>query len=142
MTTGVTFIVPGPPVAKGRPRATAVGGHARMYTPRTPVTYEALVGVCAADAQAQRSLGVTMGPVAVVVRIIHPRPQRLMRRADPPGLLWAPVKPDIDNTLKAILDGCKCLWRDDAQVVQVSVSKHYAEKTGAARAEVTALELP
>lgn len=37
------FTVPGRPHGKGRPRATVVNGHARLYTPDTTAAYEAAV---------------------------------------------------------------------------------------------------
>ena len=38
-------------------------------------------------------------------------------------------KPDIDNVIKAILDGLnEVAYKDDAQVVNVSASKYYSDE--------------
>lgn len=38
------------------------------------------------------------------------------------------VKPDLDNLVKSILDGLNGIaWHDDAQIVQLNVSKSYSE---------------
>jgi Holliday junction resolvase RusA-like endonuclease len=40
-------------------------------------------------------------------------------------------KPDADNVLKAMCDGMNgVVWRDDAQAVEVSVSKRYGPTPG------------
>lgn len=42
----VIFEVPGKPQGKGRPRASVVGGHARMYTPAGTASYENKIMLC------------------------------------------------------------------------------------------------
>lgn len=42
----VIFEVPGKPQGKGRPRASVVGGHARMYTPAGTASYENRIMLC------------------------------------------------------------------------------------------------
>lgn len=130
----LTFTIPGPPKGKGRPRATTAAGHARMYTPRSTASYESLVRLVADGARA--GAAPIEGPVGVSVHVVLPRPKRLMRKADPAGLVVCASKPDVDNVVKAILDGCKVLWRDDAQVARLEAWKDYAEKDGAPRVVV------
>lgn len=64
---------------------------------------------------------------------VLPRPQRLMRNRDPLGVVWAPVKPDRDNIVKAVQDAMRQVWRDDALVVVGSEAKVYAERHGRPR---------
>lgn len=135
----LTFTIPGPPKGKGRPRATTVGGHARMYTDKKTASYESLVRLVAE--QARGALSPLEGPLGVAIHIVLPRPKRLMRRADPAGLLVCWSKPDTDNVVKAVLDGCACLWRDDAQVARLEAWKDYAEKDGSPRVGVRVWEL-
>jgi Holliday junction resolvase RusA-like endonuclease len=41
------------------------------------------------------------------------------------------TKPDCDNTIKAVFDGLNGVaWRDDVQVVDLTVSKRYAKIPG------------
>ena len=77
-----------------------------------------------------------VGPVGVDVRCVLARPKRLTRKADADGLLWAPKRPDVDNLVKTVLDGCAAAWGDDAQVVRLTATKVYAERDGAARTDV------
>ena len=130
-----SFTIPGPPRGKGRPRF----GQGRTFTDAKTVAYERSVSAAAFAAMR----GVTFdGPVAVDLLIVVARPKRLLRRRDPDGLLWAPVRPDADNVRKAILDGLARHWKDDSQVCAGSTLKLYAERWGAPRVEVTVRELP
>lgn len=124
MTEPIRFRVPGQPIAKGRPRAFRTASGVRMHTPGRTVAYEAAVGLAA------RAAGVVPvdGPLSMEVVIVLARPARLCRKFDPPGRLWAPVKPDADNVVKAVSDGlvkAGCL-HDDAPIVYVTAWKHYA----------------
>ena len=134
MSAIITFEVPGQPRGKGRPRATVRGGHARMYTPAETEAYESLVRMCAAQALSGRPI--FEGPVEVMVQIVLARPKRLCRKADPIGRILCASKPDADNVVKAILDGCKVLWRDDAQVAHMDVWKYYAARDEAPHVRV------
>ena len=128
-----SFIVPGPPRGKGRPRFV---GHA--YTDAKTVAYERTVR----DAALLALRGIVLeGPVAVDLLIVVARPQRLHRRCDPDGHIWAPARPDADNVRKAILDGLARHWKDDVQVCAESTRKVYAEREGVPRVEVTIREL-
>lgn len=118
----IAFTVPGPPVPKGRPRVTRAG-HA--FTPKRTRDYEALVNACAKRAAEGRTFA---GPVEVWAIVWLPRPKRLMRQRDPEGTVPCFKRPDIDNVLKAVLDGMGALWDDDGQVQRVIVEKCYAPK--------------
>ena len=50
------------------------------------------------------------------------------RLAAAAGQVRATKKPDADNVLKGLKDGCNgIVWRDDAQVVSIILKKSYAE---------------
>ncbi len=50
------------------------------------------------------------------------------------GELRPTKKPDLDNLIKGIKDGCnKIIWHDDSQIVDMTVRKFYSEQP---RAEV------
>jgi Holliday junction resolvase RusA-like endonuclease len=124
------FVVPGEPVAKGRPRVTARGGRARAYTPARTRAYEALVADCARLA-AETAGGWEVGrrvPLRVTVEAIHARPGRLFRVSDDAGRTPRVARPDVDNVAKAILDGLdqSGIWGDDAQVVDLVATKRHA----------------
>jgi len=72
------------------------------------------------------------GPVAVRIVFELPRPKTLPKR------VTAHVKkPDLDKLARGSLDAMKgVLWNDDAQVVELQVSKRYAPVQPQARVEV------
>lgn len=127
------FLAPLPPRGKGRPRATTRAGHATVYTPTETRRWEDALTMIA-----QPHLGgaIIEAPVRVDILAVAPRPKRLMRRADPDGLIWRPAKPDGDNVRKAVLDALRAYWRDDAQVVSGETLSAYAERTGQPRVVV------
>lgn len=117
------FRVPGPP----RPRGRLVFGRdfaGRRNAHRSPRSkaYERVVHLCAATALAAsgREPFARGEPVGVVINLFLPRPRRA-----PPGK-WASRRPDLDNYVTGILNGCACLWHDDAQVVYLEAAKTYA----------------
>jgi Holliday junction resolvase RusA-like endonuclease len=116
-------VIPGDPVAKGRPRSSARGGRVIVRTPERTRRAEAWVAACAADAA---QTGPMVGPLVLRAVFSRVRPKRLRRKSDPRGAVWAPTKPDTDNYLKLLKDGLKALWGDDAQVVHVEAAKVYA----------------
>lgn len=121
----IEFVVYGRPKGKGRPRFT-LDGHA--YTPQATKAYEKEIR------QAFREAGGTSFgsvPVSVEVTAYYPVPKSA-RKADKEamaaGLVVPMVKPDIDNVLKAILDGIQGndgAFHDDVQVVSVRAEKRY-----------------
>ncbi len=131
----VEFVVYGRPKGKGRPRFT-LDGHA--YTPQTTRMYEKEIRQ-AFQAAGGTSFGSV--PVAVDVVAYYPIPKSA-RKADKEamaaGLVVPMVKPDIDNVLKAILDGIQGndgAFHDDVQVVSIRAEKRY-DRIGAEGAVV------
>lgn len=125
----VEFFVPGQPVGKGRPRATVRAGRARLYTPAKTEKYEARVALFAQQAMAGRP--VMAGPVALSVTALFPIPPSWPKKrqaAARAGTEQHTKRPDADNCAKAILDGLNgVVWKDDSQVVTLSIEKRYAE---------------
>lgn len=132
----LAFTIPGDPVAKGRPRVSMAGGFARAYTPKRTRTYESIVRDAAAAAVAQAGGSWPLaGPLHVEIRAVFRRPGRLFRRSDPDGLIPHDRRPDLDNVVKAVLDGMDGagVWQDDAQVAQATPSKWYGRIVGERR---------
>lgn len=123
----VAFKVYGKPVGKGRPRYTSAGGFGRMYTPRATRDYERTV----ADEYKRAGGWVMEKPVMVTIMQAFPIPKgaskkeaQLMREYQ----IVPSCKPDIDNVVKAVLDGLNGVaYRDDTQVVAVVSEKCYAD---------------
>lgn len=118
------FTVPGKPHGKGRPRATVVNGHARLYTPDTTAAYEAAVR----DAGAPHFDAPIAGPVRlrIVAYFEMPRSWSKRKRAEMQGQFHT-QKPDGDNVLKSFKDGLNGIaWNDDCQVADARVVKRWA----------------
>ena len=126
----VDFIVPGEPVAKGRARSFVRNGHVAHFTPERTARYENLVRLAAQQAMAGRSP--LEGAVHLTVSAIFAIPSSWSkkRQALARGDLVT-KRPDLDNVVKAIKDGCNgVLWRDDCQVAALIASKTYGEIPG------------
>ncbi|RSB74358.1 RusA family crossover junction endodeoxyribonuclease [Burkholderia multivorans] len=136
----VVFVVPGKPVAKGRPRFVRRGPHVRTYTPEPTERYENLVKMAAR--QAMRDDEPYAGPVRLIVDIGVPIPaswSEKRQRAAAAGAIGATKKPDADNVVKALKDGMNgVVYGDDGQVVDLWVSKRYATTPGV---RIEAIEL-
>lgn len=128
MADVIAFTVPGQPQGKGRAKIVKIGGFSRMATPEKTVAYEGLVALAAQQAMGERQL--LDGPVAVALELECQVPASWSKRKQQQALLGEirpTTKPDVDNSCKAILDGCNgVLWRDDVQVVELSVRKRYS----------------
>jgi len=129
----VAFNIPGQPVAKGRPKFARRGAHVVAYTPAATVSYENLVKMAAT--LAMRGVEPTAGPVALSVSLSMQIPaswSNKRRALAAAGSIAATKKPDADNVLKGIKDGCNgIVWRDDAQVVRIVLEKCYSQTPGA-----------
>lgn len=112
------FVLP----AKGdaRVRAIVADQNAKTLKP-----WRQAVAAAARDAYAGDRVE---GAVLLVVEFRFVRPRSVSVKSRP----FPTVKPDIDKLERSLLDGItdSGLWRDDAQVVQVSKSKVYAERPG------------
>ena len=116
------------PRPKERPRATVVGGHARIYTPKTTEDYEKKIRSAWTKANGSDPL---TGPVVVRIRLGMPIPKSTTKTNK--ALMLArkmrPVtKPDVDNLAKSILDAINGVaYKDDNQIVDLLARKYYAE---------------
>lgn len=124
----ITITIPGQPVAKGRPRATTIGGHARMYTPAKTAAYEQLVAIAGKSAMAGKPPLTTPVAVSMTANLKIPASwPKKRRQAALDGTEYPSIKPDVDNYAKAALDGLNgIVWADDAQVVTMTVHKRYS----------------
>lgn len=115
----IRIIVPGAPIPKARPRMTRVG---HVYTPKRTADYEKLIGLKARAAVAAGGETFPEGvPVRATINIALPPPKK--HREAPTS------KPDIDNYIKAALDGINgIVLHDDSQIVSIHADKVYSEK--------------
>ena len=121
----VELIIPGNPMAKGRPRWSRHG----TYTPEKTVAYETLI----------KELFVIKYPnfkplegslsLNVIAQFSIPKSASKKKRAEMlAGKIRPSGRPDIDNIIKIFADGLNGLaYRDDAQISMVSARKVYGE---------------
>ncbi len=131
----VSFEVPGQPQGKGRPRFTRTG-HA--YTPEKTVQYEALIAARywkALNSQRQTlTEKAKAADVEIEILALYAVPKsdsKVMQGRKLSGQILPRAKPDIDNVAKAVLDALNDFaYRDDSQVVRLTVSKKYSDNPG------------
>lgn len=128
----VSFVVPGAPVPKGRARSRLVRTRdgrqfVSHYTPDETVQYENLIRMCAKDAMHDRYP--LDGPIRLEVTVVIPIPASWSGRKQrdaASGRVGATKKPDVDNFVKALSDGCNGVaWIDDSQIVELVARKQY-----------------
>ena len=125
----IYFTVPGTPVGKGRPKFARRGNFVTAYTPEKTASYENLVKLAAAEAMKGTEL--ITGPVKVRIFLFVTPPASWSNKKRINALnggLFPTSKPDLDNSAKLALDACnKIVWKDDKQVVDLTVRKRYDE---------------
>lgn len=121
----MTFTIEGQPQGKGRPRFTK-SGHA--FTPQATRDYENLIAESFKAAGGELFDGYVCVNISAFYKISQST-TKVKRGMIERGLLKPAVKPDIDNVIKAILDGLNGVaYHDDNQVIKVVAEKHYADK--------------
>lgn len=126
----IRFEIPGEPVAQGRPRASSTGGRVRMYDPQKSRTYKAHVSEIGKEYAPEKPLE---GPL--MVRMIFYRRYlksftKQERRDAEDGIKLPISRPDLSNYAKGIEDALNgIIWKDDSQIVHLSLEKHYAERS-------------
>lgn len=139
LAPAIRFTVPGPIVGKGRARSVPLmrdgrpvigyGGRPMVihHTPEKTTSYESLIRVAAEIAMGDRPP--IAGPVAVSLMLAFAIPASWSKRRHAAALagdIRPTVKPDADNVLKAICDGCNgIVFIDDKQVTEVHLIKRY-----------------
>jgi Holliday junction resolvase RusA-like endonuclease len=119
--------VAGKPMGKGRPRFARGTGVA--YTPAETRTYENLLRAAAQDAMN----GSPPLDCAVVLHMTAtvPVPQSWSKKKQAQalsGALRPTTKPDCDNILKLSDALNEVVFRDDKQIVEARITKHYGER--------------
>lgn len=131
-----TAVVPGEPVAQGRPRFSVRDNHVRAHDPKKNVNYKVYIRLMAARSGPETPVEV---PVRLGLRIYRGIPKswskKKRERADA-GAIRPVTKPDISNILKGVEDALNGLWyHDDSQIVEYGeMGKWYSARP---RIEIT-----
>jgi len=109
------------PHAKERPRTFRMGTRNITTTPPKTRAYEQCLALMARARYKGEPLE---GPLLLEVRFQLLKPKSV-KRSHPI------VRPDLDNYLKAVKDAMNgILWKDDAQVVEMTAAKRYSDRAG------------
>ncbi len=123
MPRTVTIEVEGPPVAKARARVTRRGA----YTPARTREYEGQVALAARLAMGGHAP--FNGPLFTMVEVHLPVPRSWSKKKQAAALagdLRPTSRPDLDNVVKAALDGCAgVVFFNDSQVIECAAVKSY-----------------
>lgn len=127
-----TFTVEGIPVGKGRPKFARRGNFVTAYTPKKTVDYESIVKEAGQAAMGSQEPLET--PVSLYLYVRVPIPASYSKKVTAAcldGSQKPTKKPDADNILKAISDALNGIcYKDDAQIVNIHLSKVYATVPG------------
>lgn len=140
-----SFVIPGDPIGKGRPKVTTAGKHPRTYTPPRTRKWEKVAAGIMEDQWGGK--GALSEPVVMVVDAIAKRPERLCKKKHPDGEMWRIVVPDGDNVLKCVGDALQKanILADDKFVVFWLCRSLYSAKESGSEVRVwlaLAKELP
>lgn len=134
----ITFTIHGEPMGKQRPKATAIGGHARVYTPKNTVQYESKVISAYKEIYGDNIAFPNPDEEVYATIIANFQLQKThygKRGINQSGLdklsgKVNPTKaPDCDNVAKICLDALNGLaYHDDSQITALLVLKCYAEQ--------------
>jgi Holliday junction resolvase RusA-like endonuclease len=122
--------VPGEPKPQSRPRSRAIQKNGKWigttYQPNGPdMDYRSRIATMAAQEMHGAAPWDCPMLVSIVLYVIKPK-------SKPKWKIWADVKPDVDNYVKAILDALQgIVFFNDSQVCALVVSKRYAVDRGA-----------
>lgn len=121
----ISFVLSGDVVPKARPRFTVNG---RVYTPAKTKAYERAIGHAAKISTLNRTIPTGALVVTVEAVLGVPRSWTAKRRQSALDGTTRPdrARADLDNIVKAVLDGCNgILWADDRQVCEIHATKSY-----------------
>lgn len=133
----LAFTITGEPKGQPRPRAFArkMGAvHvARFYDSDVADAWKRAVKRALFEMLEENRWELTLGPVSVSLNFAMPRPKshRSAKGLRPSASKFHVNKPDVDNLAKLILDQITrsgCVWRDDSQVVSLTVHKFWASR--------------
>ena len=124
----VEFEIVGEIMTKQRPRATVIGGHARVYTPTTTTNYENYIKTIFQNKYPNASFG--SKPLRVEIRC-HFKASAELEKVAGYDVHRIPCKKhkDLDNVAKIVLDSLNGIaFDDDKQIIGLTCSKVYTDE--------------
>lgn len=129
----ISFRIQGEVKGKMRPKATAFGHHARVYTPNAQVNNETWIRneyYNAVKTFENKSFGDV--PIKVEIYVYRKIPKSFSKKKTQKALygeIFPTTKPDLDNQIKTILDALNgYAFDDDSQIVEIGARKVYSQQ--------------
>jgi len=121
----LNLFIPGPPVAKGRPRVSTLGGVVRTYTPKRTASWEAFAVGMMMEAWGRPAP--IRGALSLSVVALFPRPKRMIWKTKPMPREPHLGRPDADNLAKSVCDALE-KWNvhNDSTIWSLDIKKMYA----------------
>ena len=119
----IQFKIKGEIKTKQRPRATIIGGHARVYSSKDTIMYENYV-----KSEYQRQCAYYLGtePLKATVTAYFLPSNELAKYGDEVKHVACMKNKDLDNIAKTILDALNGIaYEDDKQIVELHCEKYY-----------------
>ena len=119
----IQFTIKGEIKTKQRPRATIIGGHARVYSSKDTILYENYV-----KSEFQRQCAYYLGtePLKATITAYFLPSNELAKYGQDVKYVACMKNKDLDNIAKTILDALNGLaYEDDKQIVELHIEKYY-----------------
>jgi len=130
----IKLIIPGEPIAKGRPRVCKFG----TFTPVKSVNYETLIKELFIISKQEQEQGMLSATIKCYFTIPNSAGKKKILGIES-GLIRPTKRPDTDNLAKICLDALNGLaYKDDSWIVDLYVSKYYSRTP---RVEITIKEI-
>lgn len=119
----IQFTIKGEIKTKQRPRATVIGGHARVYSSKDTIMYENYV-----KSEYQRQCAYYLGtePLKATITAYFLPSNELAKYGQDVKYVACMKNKDLDNIAKTILDALNGIaYEDDKQIVELHCEKYY-----------------
>ena len=123
----ISFIVPGNPQGKARPRVCRINGKSITYTPKKTVEYEKLIRASYSSVSKVKFEKNTPLEIDILAFFSLPKSSTKKFKNDAVIGRFLPCKkPDCDNIIKVIFDALNGVaYYDDSQICKVYFEKRY-----------------
>jgi Holliday junction resolvase RusA-like endonuclease len=121
----ISFIVPGFPEGKRRPRFARVGKNVRTYNPEKDKAREN--AICIAYREAAVGVGPYAGPIIIAIDAMYAKPKSWSEKRKSKHE-YKTSRPDADNVGKLCCDALNGIaYLDDAQIIRMEFSKRWGD---------------